>query len=243
MRSQTHLPGGVPGAGIHRALTLPGGLSGRGRQLIDALDALSTDHRKVTTVPSLPTYLGSRGGKRIRSRPWVRICEIRALWPRFSSVVPTPRMRETSGSCAQGCVEPAAPKAGRGCTTGSRGAQVCPGRLRGLRRAASPVPRAPASAQAHVPPHDTHGWRAGTGAAAAAQKKAMRLFVDSNIFCRILELCAAHSLLFRESGEGRSRVLSISVSSASSAWLPAQSRCPQTSAALNCDSWKCQSCG
>lgn len=100
----------MPGAGIHQALPLPGGLSGRSRQLTEALDALCAHHRKVRTVPFLPTCLGSRGKKRIltrfgpRSSPWVRISKIRALWPIFSTV-PTPQMQETSGSCAQGPVE------------------------------------------------------------------------------------------------------------------------------------------
>ena len=65
MRSQACLHVGVPEAGIHQALTLPGGLSGRGCQLTDALDALHANHKKVMTVPFLPICQGSKGRKRI----------------------------------------------------------------------------------------------------------------------------------------------------------------------------------
>lgn len=62
--------------------SLPGGLSGRGHQLTDALDALHANHKKVMTVPFLPICQGSRGKKRIiilqetkkkmSSAPWLK---------------------------------------------------------------------------------------------------------------------------------------------------------------------------
>ena len=64
VRSQACLHMGVPEASIHQALTLSGGLPGRG-QLTDALDTLHANHKKVTTVLFLPICLGSRGRKRI----------------------------------------------------------------------------------------------------------------------------------------------------------------------------------
>ena len=90
--------------------SLPGSLSGRAVSS-EALDALHANHKKVMTVPFLPICQRSKGKKRIiirslaRSSSLVRNSKKRALWPRFSSAVPTTPMEETS-SWALGSAEP-----------------------------------------------------------------------------------------------------------------------------------------
>ena len=103
--SQSCVHVGLPEAGIHQALTLPGDLSGRGDQLTDALDELRANHRKVLTVPFLPICQGSRGKKRITILQGTEKKMSSAAWP--TPHIPRPLARHPHhGLPGQACLSP-----------------------------------------------------------------------------------------------------------------------------------------